>query len=53
MTADRDPLSPVWRDDPYPCYRELRDHAPVVLSPSTNAYCVSRYDDVMYVRRNP
>lgn len=53
MTADRDPLSPVWRDDPYPCYRELRDHAPVVLSPSTNAYCVSRYDDVMYVLRNP
>ena len=39
MTADRDPLSPVWRDDPYPCYRELRDHAPVVLSPSTSSYC--------------
>ena len=53
MTADRDPLSPAWRDDPYPCYRELRDHAPVALSPSTNAYCVSRYDDVMYVLRTP
>jgi cytochrome P450 len=53
MTADRDPLSPVWRDDPYPCYRALRDQAPVVLSPSTNAWCVSRYDDVMVVLRNP
>jgi cytochrome P450 len=53
MNADRDPLSPAWRDDPYPCYRALRDHAPVVLSPSTNAWCVSRYDDVMYVLRNP
>jgi cytochrome P450 len=53
MNADRDPMSPVWRDDPYPCYRELREHAPVFWSPSTNAWCVSRYDDVMFVLRNP
>jgi cytochrome P450 len=53
MNADRDPMSPVWRDDPYPCYRELREHAPVAWSTSTNAWCVSRYDDVMFVLRNP
>src|SRR3990172_4155915 len=53
MTADRDPLNPAWRDDPYPCYRVLRDSAPVFWSPSTNAWCVSRYDDVMFVLRNP
>ncbi|HVN36567.1 MAG TPA: cytochrome P450 [Myxococcota bacterium] len=53
MNADHDPLSPAWRADPYPCYRELRDHAPVAWSPSTNAWCVSRYDDVMFVLRNP
>ena len=53
MTADYDPLSLAWRDDPYPCYRALRDTAPVQWSPSTNAWCVSRYDDVMFVLRNP
>jgi cytochrome P450 len=53
MTADLDPLSPAWRDDPYPCYRALRESAPVQWSPSTNAFCVSRYDDVMFVLRNP
>ena len=53
MIADHDPLSPAWRDDPYSCYRVLRDSAPVQWSPSTNAFCVSRYDDVMFVLRNP
>jgi cytochrome P450 len=53
MNANRDPLSPVWRDDPYPCYRALRAEAPVVFSESTKAFCVSRYDDVMFVLRNP
>jgi cytochrome P450 len=53
MQADLDPLSPAWRDDPYPCYRALRERAPVAWSASTNAWCVSRYDDVMFVLRNP
>jgi cytochrome P450 len=46
-----DPFSPVWRDDPYPKYRELRDHAPVHWSPEARVFCVSRYDDVMEVLR--
>jgi len=52
MTADHDPLSPAWREDPYPCYRALRESAPVAWSPSTGAWCVSRYDDVMFVLRS-
>jgi cytochrome P450 len=47
-----DPFSPAWRDDPYPKYRELRDHAPVHWSPEAKAWCVSRYEDVMSVLRN-
>jgi cytochrome P450 len=47
-----DPFSPVWRDDPYPKYRELRDCAPLHWSPEAKAWCVSRYEDVMGVLRN-
>jgi len=47
-----DPYSPAWRDDPYPKYRELRDHAPVHWSPEAQVWCVSRYDDVMTVLRS-
>jgi cytochrome P450 len=53
MIPDYDPCHPSWRDDPYPHYRELRDSAPVYWSAGTGAWCVSRYDDVMYVLRNP
>jgi cytochrome P450 len=53
MTPDYDPCRPEWRDDPYPRYRELRDRAPVYFAPETRAWCVSRYDDVMFVLRNP
>ena len=53
MATDYDPLSPAWHGDPYPCYRALRDTAPVQWSASTGAFCVSRYDDVMFVLRNP
>ena len=52
MTVSFDPFSPVWRDDPYPKYRELRDCAPVHWSPEAKAWCVSRYEDVMGVLRN-
>jgi len=51
--TDLDPMLPAWREDPYPCYRALRDSAPVAFSASTNTWCVSRYDDVMFVLRNP
>jgi cytochrome P450 len=47
-----DPFSPAWRDDPYPKYRELRDHAPVHWSPEAQVWCISRYEDVMTVLRS-
>jgi cytochrome P450 len=47
-----DPFSTAWRDDPYPKYRELRDHAPVHWSPEAKVWCVSRYEDVMAVLRS-
>jgi cytochrome P450 len=49
---DWDPYSARWRDDPYPKYRELRDHAPVYHSPASDTWTVSRYDDVVSVLRN-
>jgi cytochrome P450 len=53
MNPDYDPCGPEGRDDPYPQYRELRDRAPVCRSTSTGAWCVSRYDDVMFVLKSP
>ncbi|HSJ98275.1 MAG TPA: cytochrome P450 [Myxococcota bacterium] len=53
MTPDYDPCLPAWRGDPYPHYRELRDHAPVYWAPATRAWCVSRYEDVLFVLRSP
>jgi len=53
MDPAYDPCRPEWRDNPYPVYRELRDRAPVHWAPTTRGYCVSRYDDVMFVLRSP
>jgi cytochrome P450 len=53
MTPEYDPCRPEWRANPYPHFRELRDEAPVYWAPETGAFCVSRYDDVMYVLRSP
>jgi len=53
MNPDYDPCLPAWRDDPYPHYRELREHAPVYWAPETRAWCVTRYDDVLFVLRSP
>ncbi len=53
MTPDYDPCRPEWRANPYPHYRELRETAPVRWAPQTGAFCVSRYEDVMFVLRSP
>ncbi|MFP8874598.1 MAG: hypothetical protein VCB42_08720, partial [Myxococcota bacterium] len=50
MTIDFDPCQP--HDHPYPLYRTLRDEAPVHLSPSTGALCISRYEDVLAVLKD-
>ena len=53
MISDYDPGLPQWREDPYPHYRRLRDEAPVHFAKDTGVWCVSRYDDVMFVLNNP
>jgi cytochrome P450 len=52
VSVSFDPFSPTWRDDPYPKYRELRDHAPVHYSPEAKVWCVSRYEDVLAVLKS-
>ncbi len=47
------PRSYEWRDDPYPKYRELRDHAPVHYSPESDMWVVSRHADVQSVLTAP
>jgi cytochrome P450 len=53
MAPEYDPFSPRFRDDPYPAYRELREHAPVHFAPDSKAYCVARHEDVVQVLRSP
>lgn len=53
MISDYDPALPQWREDPYPHYRALRDEAPVHYAEKTGVWCVSRYDDVMFVLNTP
>lgn len=53
MAQELDPFSPAWREDPYPLYQQLRDHAPVHYVPSFDTWCVSRFDDVQHVLTNP
>jgi cytochrome P450 len=53
MSVSYDPFSAEWRDDPYPKYRELREHAPVHYAAASNLWCVSRFDDVAAVLKSP
>jgi hypothetical protein len=49
MSVRYEPFSSEFRDDPYPHYEALRDHAPLHFAEDAKAYCVSRYDDVRAV----
>jgi cytochrome P450 len=53
MTVEFEPFDSGWRNDPYPVYRQLRDEAPVQRSPGSGTWCVSRYDDVLAVLKDP
>ena len=48
-----EPFSEAVREDPYPYYAALRDEAPVYWAEDAQAWCVSRYDDVQFILRNP
>ncbi len=46
-------FSPEVRDDPYPHYAELRKRAPVCRIEGTAFWAVSRYEDTLFVLKNP
>ena len=53
MHVDFNPQSHDWKPDPYPKYRELRDHAPVHYSEEADMWVVSRHADVQHVLTSP
>lgn len=53
MKIGYEPFSEVVRDDPYPYYAALREHAPIYWAEEAQAFCVSRHADVQAVLRSP
>jgi cytochrome P450 len=49
VDVDYDPFGGEVRNDPYPTYRWLREHAPVYYSARRDLWAISRYDDVIAV----
>ncbi|MGH7965057.1 MAG: cytochrome P450, partial [Candidatus Binatia bacterium] len=47
------PFVPEVRENPYPYYAYLRQHAPVYQVPGAGFWAVSRYDDVFSIVKNP
>lgn len=50
---DYNPFLPEVKANPYPYYAHLRRQAPVYHVEAAGLWAVSRYDDVLYVLRNP
>ncbi len=53
MRIEYEPFGGPWHADPYPTYRALREHDPVHFSPKAGCFCLSRYDDAVFVLRSP
>jgi cytochrome P450 len=53
MSTRYNMFSPALTADPYPIYAEMRRDAPVCQVDPGGMWAVSRYDDVMYVLKNP
>ena len=47
------PLLPEVKENPYPYYTYLREHAPAYQIEGLGFWALSRYDDVDYVLKNP
>ncbi len=47
-----DPFVHAMVRDPYPLYRELRDHHPAYYNPERDLWAVSRFEDVQHVARD-
>jgi cytochrome P450 len=48
-----DPYDAETQRDPYPVYRELRDHAPVYHDEERGFWALSRFDDVLWAAHEP
>ncbi len=53
MTVEYEPFSSASREDPYPVFAQLRSHDPVHFAPESGTYCISRYDDAVFVLKHP
>jgi cytochrome P450 len=53
MTQRLNLFAPEIRADPFPAYAELRRNAPVSQVDPGGMWAVSRYEDIMYVLKNP
>ena len=53
VTVQYNPFTPEARADPYPLYRELREHDPFHWSELMEAWVLTRYDDVVAVLKDP
>jgi pimeloyl-[acyl-carrier protein] synthase len=53
MSVTLNPFDPAFIDDPYPYYRLLRTHAPVVWVEGLHSWVVSRHDDILRGLRDP
>jgi cytochrome P450 len=53
MLRRYEPFSEAVREDPYPYYAELREHAPVYWAEEAEAFCIARHIDVQAVLRAP
>jgi len=51
--VEYNPFAPEVKANPYPYYTHLRHHAPVFQVKDAGFWAVSRYDDVLYVLKNP
>lgn len=50
---DLNPYAHAFHDDPFPMYRELRDHAPCYHNDTLDFWALSRYDDVLAALHDP
>ncbi len=53
VDAPPDIFSPAFADDPYPAYRRMRDDHPLYFHGRSQAWILSRYEDVQAALRQP
>ncbi len=51
--VEYNPFAPEVHYNPYPCWKRLRDEAPVYFNPEMNFYALSRYEDVLNAFLDP